>query len=295
MAKHPLNMKIIPFLKEQWHFISAFILVFALLFIISFFVIVPFCHANFHNNTSMLDIFHANAETFTKPVYLVGISGENFPPLIIYDGDVPTGFDIDLMTWIANDANLNITFVQMTSIENAFDALRNEDVDMLISGLSITPKRMEEFLFSIPYMSTEQQIAVKSENNLTLYDFYTGSGLIGVISGTNNYHVIYELFLERNNADPSRLLEIDGHAHVIEYLVDEQIDFMVADQQHMRVLAEKYQIEIIGSIFTGEHFGIVFPKNSVLLQKRIDDSLEKLLNSPDWDIFMQKYYHCQQL
>jgi len=283
-------MNILTFIKERWYLIAVFILAIALLFMLSFFVIVPLFHGDLRYNLSLSDIFYTHEESSARSNYFVGISGQNFPPLIVYDGNVPTGFDIDLITWVANDAKINITFVPMTSIENAFNALRYGEIDMLISGLSITPKRMEEFLFSIPYHSSEQKIAVRNESELTLHDFYVGHGLIGVIRGTHNYNVVHELFFERDSADPSRLLEIDGHTQVIYDLLSGEIDFMVTDQQHMEALVQKYPLKIIGSISTGEKFGIVFSKNNVALQKMVDTSLMNLFNSPEWDAIMQKYF-----
>jgi len=223
-------------------------------------------------------------------MYLVGISGNDVPPFIMYDRGVPTGLDISLIQWISNDIEINITFVQVFSPREGLDALRYEEIDMLLSGLSITPRRMEEFLFSDPYLSTAQQIAVRESSSLTLNNFYIGPGIIGVNGGSTSYEMTYDLLMKQNLESTSRVREITGVKQLAEDLVNRKIDFMVVDERYMEVLAQEYPLKVIGSIFTGEEYGIAFRKDDVALQRMVSASLKKLLNSPEWNTIKYTYY-----
>jgi len=280
LQQKPPNMNIFAFLKERWHLIAVFILGIGIVVACIVFGVY------FQNsNMSISGMFNINQDEPKKTMYLVGISQVEVPPFLTYDQDVEIGLDVDLIQWISNDVEINITFVRMATFETGLDALRYEEIDMLLSGISITPKRMEEFLFSDPYMSTEQQIAVAGESTLTLNDFYAGPGLIGVKRGTTSYETVRNLFI-----DPLRVHEINGVVQVAKELVNGKIDFMVTEQPIIATLAQEYPLKVIGSISTGEEYGIMFRKDNVSLQKMINASLKKLLNSPEWNTIKYKYY-----
>ena len=273
------------FLRERLHILTACILI-----AIGIGVLAPvFAVLYQHSDSDILHSFYASADHSNDSVYLVAISKEDVPPFIEYDGDMPTGLDIDIITWIANDAGINIQFVPLATFTDCFEALKNGEVDMFMSGVTITHKRSENFLFSDPYLPSEEQIAVKGENNLTLRDFFLGNGMIGVNAGTSSYDVMHSLFI-----DPLRVKEINGIVHVIGELMDGNLDFIVTTQPMMAVLSKDHSIRIIGSIFTDEGYGIAFQKNNVTLQKKINTSLKKLLESPEWKEMRLKY-QCQQL
>ena len=280
-------MNILTFLKERWYLIAALILMTLVIVGASIFLI------NFLK-TSDTPIFEfrqlTTHDASKKSVYLVGISGTDVPPFLIHDRDMPTGLDISLIQWISNDAEINIAFVPVSSLREGFDALRNEEIDMLLSGLSITPGRMEEFLFSDPYLSTAQQIAVREASSLTLINFYIGPGIIGASAGTTSYEMTHDLLINQNFESTSRVREIRGVKQVAEDLVNRKIDFMVADERYMEVFAQEYPLKVIGTIFTGEEYGIAFRKDDVALQSMMSASLKKLLNSPEWSTIKYRYY-----
>jgi len=271
------------YLKERWHIATAFIL--SLIFIATIAIIFP---EDIEDDRQILRVFHPNDVNIEKSMYFVGISDTDYPPLLIYDGSTPTGFDIDLITWIANEREINIIFVSMPW-DNIFNALRNEEIDMITSGASITPERMEEFLFSYPYLSIEQQVAVTKDSPLTFKDFYTREKTIGVEAGTTSEHIVQDLLTISGITDQSKIHAVGGIAEGARDLVDGKFDYIVTDQPIMAALAQEYQLKIIGSISTGEEYGIVFRKDSVALQQTINAGLRKLLQSSEWELLTSKY------
>ena len=267
------------YLKERWHIAAALIL--SILFIL-------LSLSLFGDDVS--DDMHISNVLDGNPNfnYFVGISDTDYPPLLIYDGDIPIGFDIELITWIADERGIDITFIPIPW-DNIFDALRSGEIHMITSGASITPERMEEFLFSHPYLSIEQQIAVPKDSPLTLKDFYSGEKRIGVEAGTTSEDIIHDLLIKSGVITSSHIHAVGGIAEGARSLQDGEVGFIIVDQPIMAALALEYPLKIIGSISTGEEYGIVFRKDSESLQQTINTGLRNLMDSPAWESLKAKY------
>ncbi|NJL93557.1 MAG: transporter substrate-binding domain-containing protein [Anaerolineae bacterium] len=88
-------------------------------------------------------------------VIVIGTNAE-YPPFesVDEDGNI-VGFDIDLFTAIAEDAGLEIEFVN-TRWDGIFTALAQGEFDVVISAATITPEREEEVNFTEPYFNAGQ-------------------------------------------------------------------------------------------------------------------------------------------
>ena len=89
--------------------------------------------------------------------YVVGTGATYLP----FEYESPTkeliGFDVDLMKEIAKAAGFEVEFIN-TPFDGIFAALNNGDRDIVMSGLTITPKRAEAVDFSKPYFLAHQLI-----------------------------------------------------------------------------------------------------------------------------------------
>ncbi|NLD57903.1 MAG: amino acid ABC transporter substrate-binding protein, partial [Methanomicrobiales archaeon] len=84
-----------------------------------------------------------------QKMYIVGIDAE-YPPYSYLDPNgTPTGFDVDSMRWIAEKKGLNVTF-QPTAWDGMIPSMDAGRIDMVYSGMTITPERAEKVNFSIP-------------------------------------------------------------------------------------------------------------------------------------------------
>jgi len=114
--------------------------------------------------------FSATAETMAniqeRGEIVVGIS--IFAPWTYYDrsGEF-AGHEVDLGNRIAADLGVNVRFA-LYNFEEIFDALGNEEIDMIAGGVAMTPERARRFNFSIPYLSTGVNVAtIATADNLT--------------------------------------------------------------------------------------------------------------------------------
>lgn len=78
-----------------------------------------------------------------------------YSPFEYFSGTQLVGFDIDLMDAAAQEAGFTHEYV-LVEWSLIFDALVNDDVDALISALTITPGREEIVDFTLPYLAYEE-------------------------------------------------------------------------------------------------------------------------------------------
>ncbi len=97
-----------------------------------------------------------------RPVLRVGIS-PNYPPVIFeIEGEI-VGIEADLARMVGDALDRKIEFARFPFPE-LLDALERGDVDVVMSGLSITPERSDRVAFSIPYMEVGQLALIRSRD-----------------------------------------------------------------------------------------------------------------------------------
>jgi len=221
--------------------------------------------------------------------YRVGLDDVDFPPLVIYgEGDEVTGFDIDLINWIGDEMKFNVDFVPIPW-DDLFIALDMQEIDMIMGGISITPGRLENFLFSDPYLSVSQSIAIGKQGTMFMDDFYAGRGLVGVEGGTTSDDLVTELLVDSGILPEENLKRYEEIAMGAQDLANGDIQYLMSDWPVMVQLAQNHPIYIIGNIDTGEKYGIVLHKSNRDLQHLINRGLGRLAGSYDWNTVSHRY------
>ena len=82
------------------------------------------------------------------------------------------------MIWIAQDQGLDIRF-KTREWKGIISALLDKKIDMIYTGLSITPERAEIISFSDPYWAINQGVAVKNGSQITMEKVMSGSAVTG--------------------------------------------------------------------------------------------------------------------
>lgn len=92
---------------------------------------------------------------------IVGTSG-NMSPMTrsINDGKDAIGFDVDLAKSIAKAMGVKLK-IKVITFDKLIDALNNDEVDMVISNLTITPKRNLHVAFVGPYITSSKCIVTQ--------------------------------------------------------------------------------------------------------------------------------------
>ncbi len=80
-------------------------------------------------------------------------SDASFPPMAFSNGkDSYVGFDIDLCTAVAKKLGLTLEIIHKTSLDDILPGLANNEFDMVMSAMIITPELQEEVGFTQPYL-----------------------------------------------------------------------------------------------------------------------------------------------
>lgn len=140
-------------------------------------------------NSSTTDIVWANIEK--TGVIKVG-TDPTWPPYQLIDNQTQkiVGFEIDLANACAAKLNKTIDW-QSVGFDNIILSVQQGQLDMGVSGFSITPERLDQVSFTVPHSTTEGQVVMlKSTMEAkgittvnSLADFKTLGIKVGVQSG----------------------------------------------------------------------------------------------------------------
>ena len=83
-----------------------------------------------------------------------------FKPFEYKNGNEIVGFDVDIAKEIAKKTNKTLKIEDM-SFDGLLPALNSGQVDMVIAGMSVTPEREKNALFSKSYYSAAQRMIIK--------------------------------------------------------------------------------------------------------------------------------------
>lgn len=223
-----------------------------------------------------------------KPVYIVGIDGAYPPYSWIDENGTATGFDVESIEWIAEQEGFEVK-IQAMEWDSIIPSLLQKKIDMVYSGMSITPERLEQVNFSVPYWIVNQSVAVREDSNLTLDDVTEGRVVMGTQSGCTAYE-----WMEDNLVDTGKLSEdnLKVYKNIQLALTDLQngrVDAVMYDVPVIRTSIEGKPLKVLGTIPTGEEYGVAVRKDDTTLLNQINDGLTKLMASEKWDELKQKY------
>lgn len=103
----------------------------------------------------------------TEGKLLVGTSPD-YPPFESLDKDNNViGFDIDVMNEVANKLGVKLEIVQI-GFDGLIGALNAKKFDIMAAGATITPERLKEVDFTIPYIAGNDAVVVNKANSFTV-------------------------------------------------------------------------------------------------------------------------------
>ena len=178
------------------------------------------------------------------------------------------GFDIDLMTAIAERAGLEIEFVNV-AWDPLLAGMAQCQYDAAISAMTITEERKKAFLFSDPYFAAGQVVTVRvDDNDITGKDALTGKVVGAQIGTTGSFEV--------EKIEGATLKTYDDIGLAYQDLMNGQISAVIADNP----LALGYvgenpsKLKTVGEVFTDEYYGIAVCKTKTDLVEKINAGLK---------------------
>ncbi|MEM1645038.1 MAG: basic amino acid ABC transporter substrate-binding protein [Ignisphaera sp.] len=235
-----------------------------------------------------LTYFLLMMHSIQKPKILRVGTSPDFPPFEYIDevsGEV-VGIDIDLIKTIAKKLGYEIEIVQI-EFAGLIEALEKGHIDVAISGITITEERSNKVDFSIPYWRADQAILITKTSSFRPQNLFDLAGkIVGVQSGTTAEILLDEL--KKNNV-PIEIKRYSSYSLAVQDLVNGRVDAVLVDSPVANTLAMKYGVEVACTVPTGEEYGIAVRKGNTDLLKKINNALEEILNSEEWQRIISKY------
>jgi glutamine transport system substrate-binding protein len=220
-----------------------------------------------------------------KEVYTVA-TDNSYAPFEFIDeetGDL-MGFDVDLITALAEEAGIDIKIEQL-QFDGIVAGIGSGKFDIGIAGMTITEERKENIDFSQPYYEAGLILAVQSDNDeIKSIDDVDGKVVATRVGSTS------ESYLKENTeATPEAFPEI---VEAYQVTVQGKVDAVLYDLPNVLYYANKEtggKLKTVGDRLTGEDYGIAFPKGSEL-RDPIDEALTTLKDNGTYDDIYEKWF-----
>jgi polar amino acid transport system substrate-binding protein len=185
------------------------------------------------------------------------------------------GLDVDLAGLLAESMNLELRFVERPFAE-LLDALEAGTVDLVISGMTITPERNARVAFAGPYFISGKSALTRSKAIANVEDpaeLDAPEHTFAVLAGSTSEEYV-KTVLPR-----SRRVPVPDDEAGIAMVIDGEVDALFSDFPICSVAVLRYpeaNLEMINQPFTAEPLGIALPPDDLLFVNLVENYLKLL-------------------
>jgi polar amino acid transport system substrate-binding protein len=224
-----------------------------------------------------------------KKELVVGMAAD-MPPLnmTLKDGSI-VGLEVDLATLLANGIGVKLALKPMP-FNDLLPALEAGQVDLILSGMTMTPLRNTKVAFAGPYFGSGKSILIKQENAAALRSIATMNNpdvALAALKGSTS-----QLFVERL-IPKAKLVPTDDYDQAIAMVLDGKVQAMVADFPICNVSVFRYRdkgLTTLKSPLNYEPIGIAMLPTDALLLNWAQNFVTTMLNSGDLELLRQKWF-----
>lgn len=186
------------------------------------------------------------------------------------DGKV-VGFEVDLVNEVAKRLGKSVEFVN-TPFNGLFSAVQSGRINIAISSITITEKRLESVTFAQPYYDSDQSLTVTAASGITDLSGME-SKVVGVDTGSTG-----DMWAESNkdNLKFGEIRRFEGLSPAMLDLVAGRVDGYISDiPALLYYVKDKPELKVVERIPTGEKYSMMFNKGDPLA-KEVNDVLTTL-------------------
>ncbi|HEY8391323.1 MAG TPA: amino acid ABC transporter substrate-binding protein [Capillibacterium sp.] len=209
-----------------------------------------------------------------KGEFVLGLD-DSFPPMGFRDeqGQI-VGFDIDVAKAVCARLQIKLK-LQPINWDAKEQELNTKNIDCIWNGLTITPERQKNLLFSKPYMKNRQVVIVRADSGLTSLASLAGKRL-GLQAGSSAQDA-----LNKAAAFKASLAEIIAFDENMTALMDLEmggVDAVLMDEIVARyyIQQKKKNFMVLDEALAGEEYGIGFRKNDQQLMAKVQEALDAM-------------------
>jgi polar amino acid transport system substrate-binding protein len=222
-----------------------------------------------------------------KGELIVGITGDQ-PPLnaTTKEGEV-IGLDADIARAIAMSMNMKIRFSRM-SFPELLPALQTGKVDMIISGMTMTPERNLKVAFVGPYHISGKGILtkIKSLESFKKDGVNNPQFKVATLKGSTSQYVVEKA------APKAKLTLTASYDEALNLLFQDKVDAVIADYPFCAYVAARYSdkgLAVGESKLSFEPLGIAVREDALWINW-LDNFMKMMMASGDMNAIQEKWF-----
>ncbi len=219
--------------------------------------------------------------------YMIAGLDDTFAPMGFRDKETNEliGFDIDMGEEIATAMGIEKIEWQPSAWDGIVQSLKNKKFDVIISGMTITPKREEQISFSVPYVNQSIVIVVNADNdNIAGVEDLNGK-VIGTQSGSSGYEAGKDIEGIKD------IVEYQQFAQALMDLKNDNVEAVIIDittaKHYMSEQPDTYKI---ASPVEKELYAIGIRKEDVQLQEELNRVLNEMKENGKLQAISEKWF-----
>jgi polar amino acid transport system substrate-binding protein len=219
----------------------------------------------------------------------IGTSGSQ-PPFTMKakDGQL-MGYEIELAQLLTDAINLKLKFVEKPFSE-LLPALGKGEVDIIMSGMTITPERNLTFTFVGPYMVSGKSVLAKAKRLSALdemEEINRPTIKVAALKGSTSQQFVEKL------APDVKLILTDAYEAGVKMVLEDAVDIMVADYPVCVLSILRHPdagLATLETPLTLEPIGLALPPDAFQLHNLIENYLSALQLTGVLGVLEEKWF-----
>lgn len=231
----------------------------------------------------------ASAASGEGKVFRIAMNAEFAPFESLNEKQEINGFDVDLMNAMAKAGGFKVEF-QHKPWDSLFPALNNGDVDIVMSGVTITEERKQTLDFTDSYYQIKQIVLVPPSKNIKSVEDLKKMNKVGVVTGYTGDLAAQKIFgntsqqIARFDSVPLMLKEIENGG------LDAAISDSAVIANYVKNNSSKGFTMVEVPDFTTEDYGIAVKKGNTETLNILNDALKKVRENGEYKQIENKYF-----
>ncbi|MFC4023597.1 glutamine ABC transporter substrate-binding protein [Oceanobacillus longus] len=214
------------------------------------------------------------------------VSDTSFVPFEFMEDGEYTGFDIDLIHAIAEEAGFEIE-LETTNFDGIIPGLQTGQFDIAIAGISITEDRKKAIDYSDPYYESGLAIGVASDNeDINGIEDLEGKTVATRLGSTS------ASYIEENieSAEANQYEQLDQAYLSVENGSSDAILYDAPNVNYYIQTQGEGSLKVIGDLYQAEDYGIAITKGEEDLVTAINEALASLRENGTYDEIYSKWF-----
>lgn len=209
-----------------------------------------------------------------------------YPPFEFTQDDKYVGFDIDLADAVIKQTGAQMEFKSM-GFDALIPALQSGQIDMIASGMDVTPEREKQVTFSDIYFDKSGYVIIVPKDNDQIHDWADLQGkVVGGQVGTKQVQLAGE-------AKASQVKQFDSNSQAFMELKAKTVDAVVIDapvgMYYLKQGADK-DFKLVGTPKESVGFAFAVKKDNKQLQEAVNKALKELKDNGTYDKIYDKWF-----